>query len=167
MPDLERQTIIEPLEPREVARVAIIVSRYSQRITDALLDGAIEEHARLTGGAEPPEVIPAPGSFELPMLAMRAATTGRYDAVVCLGCIIRGETSHDRYIAQSVTDGLTRVGLETGIAIGFGVLTVNDSQQAEARAGGAVGNKGAEAMSAALATAGALAALTIRAGRIH
>lgn len=160
MADLALQTIIEPLEPREVTRVAIIVSRYSRRITDALLEGAIEEHARLTGGAEPPEVIPAPGSFELPMLAMRAAQTGRYDAVVCLGCIIRGETSHDRYIAQSVADGLTRVGLDTGVAIGFGVLTVNDSQQAEARAGGAVGHKGVEAMAAALATAGGLAAIS-------
>lgn len=151
---------LEAVPAAKVGRVAVVVSRYNRWITDRLEEGAIEEHRRLTGGAGQVTVLEAPGSFELPVIARAAAVSGRFDAVVCLGCIIRGETSHDRHIATATAQAIARVSIDTGVPVAFGVLTVESADQAEARAGGEVGNKGAEAMSAALATAGVIAALT-------
>jgi 6,7-dimethyl-8-ribityllumazine synthase len=130
--------------------VAVIVSRYNPSVTGRLLEGALAEHARRGGAPGDVEVFDAPGSFELPSLAMAAARTGRFGAVVVLGCVIRGQTRHDRYIAQAIAHGMTEVGLHTGVAAGFGVLTVDTPEQARARAGGKKGDKGAEAMAAAL-----------------
>ena len=93
------------------------------------------------------------------MLVHRAAATGRFDAVVALGCIIKGETSHDLHLATAVTTALLATARETGVPVGLGVLTVDTEEQAKARAGGLKGNKGVEAMAAALDTAGSIAAL--------
>lgn len=150
---------IHPVDPGAVARVAVVVSRYNAWITDRLLQGALDEHARLAGGAGRVDVVPVPGSFELPAACRVAAGTGRYDAVVALGCLIRGETVHDRVIADAIAHGIVEASCATGVAVAFGVLTVENAEQAEARAGGAMGNKGAEAMAAALHTAGVIAAL--------
>lgn len=147
----------ESVSAPQVGRVAVVVSRYNRWITDRLEEGAKEEHARLTGGAGSLQMLEAPGSFELPVIALAAARSGRFDAVVCLGCIIRGETTHDRHIATAVAQGIAQVSIETGVPVAFGVLTVENAEQAEARAGGAMGNKGAEAMAAALATASVIA----------
>lgn len=155
--------IIQAVPASQVGRVAIVVSRYNRWITDRLEAGAIAEHARLTGGEGSPRcevaVVEAPGSFELPVIARALAKSGRFDAVVCLGCIVRGETSHDRHIAAAVAHGVAQVSVETGTPVAFGVLTVENAEQAEARAGGVMGNKGAEAMAAALATAGVIASV--------
>ncbi|MBL9031086.1 MAG: 6,7-dimethyl-8-ribityllumazine synthase [Phycisphaerae bacterium] len=132
--------------------VAIVVSRYNASITDRLVEGAREEYARRGGEAGAVDVFEAPGAFELPFLARQAAATGRYGGVVTLGCIIRGETRHDRYIAQAVASGIVTASLASRVPIAFGVLTTESAKQARARAGGEKGNKGAEAMAALLAT---------------
>ena len=140
-------------------RVAVIVSRYNATITDRLEAGAREAYAEAEGADGPLEVIHAPGAFELPQLAGAAARSGRFDAIVALGCLLRGETSHDRHIARAVATGLTEVAIRFGLPVAFGVLTVDTPEQAEARAGGARGNKGAEAMRAALQALGAARAI--------
>lgn len=139
-----------PGRPRSkhAPRVAVVVSRYNATVTDRLLAGAVAECVTRTGAE--PIVYSAAGAFELPSIANAAAESGRFDAIVALGCIIRGETSHDRYLAQAVTDGIMSVALRTGVPVSLGVLTVETSDQAEARAGGAHGNKGQEAMGAAI-----------------
>jgi len=147
-----------PAQPT-LPRVAIIAGRYNAAITDRLAEGAIAEYAARGGDSTTLDVFPAPGAFELPALAAAAAETGRYRAVVALGCLIRGETRHDRYIAEAVAHGLTRVSVQTGVPVAFGVLTVESAKQARARAGGEQGNKGREAMAAALETAATIDAI--------
>ena len=135
-----------------VPAIAIIVSRYNASITDALVEGARAEFNARYPGSTALAVYDAPGTYELPVLALAAAETGRYRGVVALGCLIRGETRHDRYIAESVAHGLMQVALQTGVPVAFGVLTVESPKQARARAGGEKGNKGREAMAAVLET---------------
>jgi 6,7-dimethyl-8-ribityllumazine synthase len=130
--------------------VAVVVSRYNSSITDVLLEGAQREYAARGGSAL--EVFHAPGAYELPMLAARAATAGRFGGVVALGCLIRGDTRHDRYIADAVAHGLMTVALQSRVPVAFGVLTVENAKQAQDRAGGKKGNKGEEAMAAVLDT---------------
>jgi 6,7-dimethyl-8-ribityllumazine synthase len=103
--------------------------------------------------------IAVPGAFEIPLAAQTAARTGRYDAVVCLGAVIRGETPHFDFVAGECAAGVARVSLETGVPVIFGVLTTDDADQAMARAGGAAGNKGRDAALAALEMVSVLAAL--------
>lgn len=137
-------------------RVAIVVSRYNERITRRLLDGA-RDALREAGVPETrTDVVWVPGAFELPVAAEAAAASGRYGVIVALGCVIRGETSHFEYVAGEAARGLGNVALAHCIAVGFGVLTTEDQEQALARAGGAAGNKGYEAAAAALQTADAL-----------
>lgn len=143
-------------------RVAVVVARYNAHVTDRLLAGAVDEFARRGGDAASIAVLPAPGSFELATIAGAAARSGRFDAIVTLGCLIKGETSHDRVIADAVSSAMAMISAQTPIAIGFGLLTVDTPEQAEARAGGALGNKGAEAMQAAIATAAVLRSLRDR-----
>jgi 6,7-dimethyl-8-ribityllumazine synthase len=145
-------------------RIAIVVSRYNRSITSALLQGALAEYERAGAPRSAAAVFLAPGSFELPVLALAAAETGRFDAVVALGCLIKGETRHDRYIAEAVSQSLAEIAVKTGIPVSFGVITADTPRQARARAGGKRGNKGTEAMAAALEAIPALAA--IRAGSI-
>ncbi len=143
-------------------RVAVVVSAYNAWVTDRMRDGALDALTRLTGALGSAEVFEAPGAFELPVLALNAIHTRRFDAVVCIGCIIKGETSHDRVIGDAVAGAIQRVACETGVPIGLAVLTVDTPEQAEARAGGTHGNKGAEAMEAALSCV-----RTIRSMRQH
>ncbi len=143
--------------PRDASlRVAVVASAYNASITDRLLRGAVRRCRERTGRM--PAVYRAPGSFELPAIAHAAAESGAFDAIVALGCIIKGETDHDAHIAGAVARGLVDVSLLTGVPAAFGVLTVDTPAQAAARAGGAMGNKGEEAMDAALDAAAAMRA---------
>jgi 6,7-dimethyl-8-ribityllumazine synthase len=142
-----------------VFRAAIVVSQYNSWITEKLRDGALEALARAAGDAGEGTVVEVSGSLELPTMAAEVAVTGRYGVVVVLGCVIRGETSHDEIINHAIFQQLTKTSAETGVPFGVGVLTVNSPDQAEARAGGKLGNKGAEAMEAALRSAGLIASL--------
>lgn len=139
----------------------MVVSRYNATVTDRLCLGAIEATVRRTGRT--PEVFDAPGAFELPVVCDAAAMSGRFAGVVALGCLIRGETIHDRVIADSVATAIQDSMLKTGVPIAFGVLTVDNAEQAEARAGGEHGNKGIEAVEALLDTIETLGA--VRDGR--
>lgn len=131
-------------------RVAVVVSRYNALVTDRLLEGSLGEFARRWGNAEPVDVWHAPGSFELPALCDAALRTGRYRGAVTLGCIVRGETTHDQHIAAAVAQGVVDISVRHGRPVTFGVLTVNTPEQAQERAGGRHGNKGADAMGALL-----------------
>lgn len=131
-------------------RIAIVASRYHADIVGKMAEGAAAVFAELGGESTSLERFIAPGAFELPVIAAAAARSGRFDAVVTLGCIVQGETRHDEVIANAVANSIASLSAESGIPIGFGVLTVSDRSQAAARAGGEVGNKGAEAMRAAI-----------------
>jgi len=136
-------------------RIAVVVSRYNASITDKLLEVARNTfHVQCPDGQL--EVIPAPGAFELPALALAAAKSDRFDGIAALGCLIKGETPHDRIIADAVARGLIQVTIATGIPVTFGLLTVDTPEQAHARAGGDHGNKGADAMTALLETLAAI-----------
>jgi 6,7-dimethyl-8-ribityllumazine synthase len=138
------------------ARVAVVVSRYHSLVTQRLLDGALA--AAQERGAEV-DVVPAPGAFELGLLSLEAARSGRYAAVAALGCVIRGETTHYDYVCSESARGVLEAGLQTGVPVAFGVVTCENAEQAFARAGGTAGNKGAEAVATALDAAAAIAAL--------
>jgi 6,7-dimethyl-8-ribityllumazine synthase len=139
--------------------VGVVVSRFNGDITTRLLDGALEA---LASAGVPPEridVMPVPGAFELPLGAMALAKTRRYSCIVALGCVIRGDTPHFEYVAGEAASGLQLAGLETGVPVSFGVLTCDSRRQAEERAGGPQGNKGAEAARSALEMADLLTRL--------
>jgi 6,7-dimethyl-8-ribityllumazine synthase len=150
-------------EPR--ARIAVIVSRYNASVTSRLRDGAVRAIAARLGSRSAVEVIPAPGAFELPAIALAAAETGRFDGIIALGCLVHGETLHDRYIANAVANGLVEVTMRTGVPAAFGVITAENAAQAAARAGGAKGKKGQEAADAVLDTLEAIDAVRHRAQR--
>jgi 6,7-dimethyl-8-ribityllumazine synthase len=148
-------------------RVAVVVARWNDSVTRRMLEGATWQFAE---AGLPVEVAWVPGAFELPLAADRLAATGRFASVVCLGAVIRGETSHDRYIAQAVAAGIEETARQRGLPVLFGVLTCESLAQALARAGGSArdgyaGNKGAEAAAAAIEMIGLLAAIEGRAGR--
>lgn len=151
-----RDATTTPLNASKM-RIGIVVSRYHREITDALLMGAKKTFAKAKGKTRNLHVIDAPGSWELTAIC-RAMAHARdrkwrreFDAIVALGCILTGETTHDQFIAQSVTQGLTAITLETGTPIAFGVLTCQSIEQAKARK-----SKGAEAMQAAIAAVRAI-----------
>jgi 6,7-dimethyl-8-ribityllumazine synthase len=130
-------------------------SLWHETVMGGLVAGALRALAEC--GIDDPTLVRVPGSFELPVVVARLASTG-YDAVVALGVVIRGDTPHFEYVCHAATDGLTRVSLDTGVPIGFGVLTCDDAQQAMARAGlpGSTEDKGYEAALAAVGTASTL-----------
>jgi 6,7-dimethyl-8-ribityllumazine synthase len=134
-------------------RFALVVSNFNKEITDGLLRGA--RAALADAGARDDDVtlVRVPGAFEIPLAARCLAQSGRYDAVICLGCVIKGETMHFEYIASAVSHGIMAVGAETGIPVAFGVLTTLTEEQAAARAGDGPDNKGREAALAAVAMA--------------
>lgn len=132
------------------ARFAIVVARFNDLVTRRLLDGAVDTLRRHGAGEEQYTVVIVPGSFELPIATQRLARSRQYDAVICLGAVIQGETSHHEYINHQMANGLMRIGLETDVPVLFGVLTCQSLDQALDRAGGKAGNKGAEAALAAL-----------------
>lgn len=146
-------------------RVAVVVSRYNQLVTERLLDGARVRLGELGVEAAAIDVVWVPGAFELPLAAAAAAGSGRYRAIVALGCVIRGETAHFDYVAGEAARGLQSVALSYRVPIGFGVLTTETFEQAVDRAGGAAGNKGAEAAEAALRMVDALGAFPSAAPR--
>jgi 6,7-dimethyl-8-ribityllumazine synthase len=126
-------------------RVAIVASRWNDFIVSRLIGGAVDAIERLGGSSDSITIIRVPGSFELPMAARLAATSNKYDAIVCLGVVIRGETSHNQYIAAEVFKGIAQVSLQTDLPIALGVVTADNLEQAIDRAGAKSGNKGFEA----------------------
>jgi len=149
-------------ELRPTGPVLVVISRYNERITARLLDGALRccREAGLEEGAT--DVVWVPGAFELGAAAAAAAESGRYSAIIALGAVIRGETPHFEYVAAEAARGCGQVAAQYGIPVGFGVLTTDTAEQALARAGGEAGNKGYEAAEAAIRTADALAQLKKR-----
>ncbi|MBL8748482.1 MAG: 6,7-dimethyl-8-ribityllumazine synthase [Planctomycetes bacterium] len=134
-------------------RVGIAVARFNEVVTERLLHGALQT-LRENGVADGDvEVLWVPGAFELPMACRWLADARRFDALVMLGAVVRGGTDHYDYVCSGVTDGAMRTGLDTGVPLGFGVLTCASMDQALARAGGDAGNKGADAALAALSMA--------------
>jgi len=131
-------------------RFALVVSRYNAFVTDRLRDGALAALTEAGVPADRIDVLSVPGAYEIPQAARRAAETGRYDAVVCLGCVIRGETAHFEYIASAVAHGIMQVSAETGVPTTFGVLTTDSAEQAVARAAVGPDGKGWEAAMAAV-----------------
>ena len=141
-------------------RFAVVVSKYNDFVTDRLQTGALEALTTAGVGRDEVTVVRVPGAYELPLAAQHAAESGRFDAVICLGCLIRGETPHFEYISSAVSQGLTTAAAATGIPITFGVLTTNSVEEALARAGDGPTNKGHEAAVAAIEMAEVVAELT-------
>ncbi len=131
-------------------KIAIVQSRFNSFITDRLLDGAIDCLVRHDGNPDDVELIKVPGSFEIPLAAQKTASSGKYEAVICLGAVIRGGTPHFDYIANEVTKGIAHVSLNTGIPVIFGILTTETIEEAIERAGTKMGNKGWEAAMTAM-----------------
>ena len=131
-------------------RFALIVSRFNDFIVARLQDGAIDAIVRHGGDEKNIEIIKVPGAFEIPLIAKKAAKSGKFDAVICLGAVIRGSTPHFDYVAAEVSKGIATVGLETEVPITFGVLTTDNIEQAIERAGSKSGNKGWDAAASAI-----------------
>jgi 6,7-dimethyl-8-ribityllumazine synthase len=140
-------------------KVAIIAARFNDFIVTSLLKGATGAWLEHGGAAADLAVVRVPGAFELPVTARKLAAGGRFDALVALGCVIRGDTPHFDYVAGECARGLQLASLETGVPIAFGVLTVESLEQALERAATSAGNKGGEAMECALEMAGLMARL--------
>jgi len=141
-------------------RFAIVVSKYNDFVTDRLQAGALAALAAARVDSDDVTLVRVPGAFEIPIAAQHAAETGRYDAIVCLGCVIRGQTPHFEYIASAVSTGLTTAAGATGVPMSFGVLTTNSVEEAIERAGDGPSNKGWEAAVAAIEMATIVAQLT-------
>lgn len=131
-------------------RFAVVISRFNEFITNRLLEGVQDCISRHGGDQDAPDVIWVPGSFEIPLTALKAAQTQKYDAVICLAAVIRGGTVHFEYIASEVTKGIAQVSLQTGIPVIYGVLTCDTIEEAIERAGTKQGNKGWQAALSAI-----------------
>ena len=140
-------------------RVGIVVAKFNDLVTTRLLDGARAGLARLGVDAAAVDVAWVPGSMEIPLVARRMASGGRYDAVICLGAVIRGSTPHFDYVAAGAAQGIARAALDSGVPVIFGVLTTDTLEQALERAGSKMGNKGYDAAFAAVEMANLLRAL--------
>ena len=139
-----------------IARAVIVVSRFNEAITRKLLDGALQTLGESGFADDSIEVIWVPGAFELPVVVKTALATGRFDFAVALGAVVRGGTPHFDFVCAETSRGLQSVSLESGKAVGFGLLTCDDMPQALARAGGEAGNKGSDAAGSAVETAARL-----------
>lgn len=131
-------------------RFAIVASRWNDSLVSRLIEGALDALEELSADARTIELFRVPGSFEIPLCALKAAESGKFDAVICLGVIIRGQTPHFEYIAGEVARGIGEASLKTGIPLLFGVITAENVDQAIDRAGVKLGNKGFEAATAAV-----------------
>jgi 6,7-dimethyl-8-ribityllumazine synthase len=131
-------------------RFAVVVAKFNDFVTDRLQKGALAALASAGAGRDAVTIVRVPGAFELPIAARLAAETGEFNAIVCLGCLIRGETPHFEYISSAVAHGLTAASADTGVPMTFGVLTTNSAEEALARAGDGPTNKGWEAAAAAV-----------------
>jgi 6,7-dimethyl-8-ribityllumazine synthase len=140
-------------------RFGIIVSRFNNFVSERLLEGALDALSRHGTAEKDIDVVRVPGSFEIPLFAKKLVESGKYDAVICLGALIRGATPHFDYISAEVTKGIAQVGLESGVPVVYGVITTDTIEQAIERAGTKVGNKGFDAALAALEEADLVARL--------
>jgi len=131
-------------------RFAIVASRWNDSLVSRLIEGALHALAELSADENAVEVFRVPGSFEIPLCALKAAESGKFDALICLGVIIRGQTPHFEYIAAEVARGIGEAGMKTGVPLLFGVITAENVDQAIDRAGVKLGNKGFEAATAAV-----------------
>lgn len=149
-----RSDISQPSNPEEHGargfRFAIVASRWNDSLVTKLIEGAQQALHESAAAADAIEIFRVPGSFEIPLCALKAAETKKFDAVICLGVIIRGETPHFEYVARATTDGIREAGMKTGVPVLFGVITADDIEQAQGRAGERVDNKGYEAAMAAI-----------------
>ena len=143
----------------------IVASRFNDFVVKALLEGAIEAIRRHGGDAGAVDVVWVPGSYEIPLVARELALSGRYDALICLGAVIRGATAHFDYVAGGAAGGISNVALETGVPVIFGVITTESIEQAIERAGTKMGNKGFEAAVSAMEMADLMAKLHERASQ--
>lgn len=137
-------------------KIGVVVARFNEFITGKLLSGAQDAFQRHGVSAQNIDIAWVPGAFEIPLVASRMATSGKYDAVVCLGAVIRGATTHFDYVCAEVSKGVAHVSLESGIPVIFGVLTTDTIEQAIERAGSKAGNKGSESAEAAIEMANLL-----------
>jgi len=152
------EVISAPLDAKP-HRFALVVARFNEFITSRLVSGAIDELTRHGAEADRLTQVWVPGSWEIPLTAQKLAATGRYAAIICLGCVIRGQTPHFDYIAGEVAKGIAQVSLSTGVPVTFGIVTADALEQAIDRAGAKTGNKGADAARAAIEMANLLAAI--------
>ncbi len=147
---------IEGLLSAKGLKFGIVVGRFNNLITEKLLEGAIDCIKRHEGNEENITVVWVPGSFEIPLAAKKLAKSGNYNAIICLGAVIRGATPHFDYVANEVTKGIALVGLETEVPIAYGILTTDTIEQAIERAGTKMGNKGFDAALTAIEMANLL-----------
>jgi 6,7-dimethyl-8-ribityllumazine synthase len=143
----------------------IVASRFNDFVVKSLLEGAIDAIRRHGGDAESVDVVWVPGSFEIPVVARELALSGRFDALICLGAVIRGATAHFDYVAGGAAGGISKVALETGLPVIFGVITTESIEQAIERAGTKMGNKGFEAAVSAMEMADLMVKLRGRASQ--
>ncbi|MCS7185725.1 MAG: 6,7-dimethyl-8-ribityllumazine synthase [Armatimonadetes bacterium] len=137
-------------------KFAIVVSRFNSLVTQRLLDGALDALRRHEADENAITIAWTPGSFEIPLVAQKFAKSGKYDAVICLGCIIRGDTPHFEYVASETAKGIAQVMLDTGVPVVFGVVTADNLEQALERAGAKAGNRGFDAAMTAIEMANLL-----------
>ena len=142
--------IIEGKLIAEGQKIAIVAGRFNEIITNKLLGGAVDAFKRHGGDEKDIDLAWVPGAFEIPLVAKKLAESKKYDAVVCLGAVIRGATPHFDMVANETTTGIAAAGLQTGVPIIFGVLTTDNIEQAVERAGSKAGNKGFEAVTTAI-----------------
>jgi 6,7-dimethyl-8-ribityllumazine synthase len=156
MKDSPTPLVIEGVLKANDLRIAIVASRWNDLIVSRLIGGAQDALLRLGASAANLTLVRVPGSFEIPLAAKKLAESGRCDAIICVGAVIRGETPHFDYIAAEVTKGMAAVSLETGVPIAYGIITADTVEQAINRAGVKAGNKGFEAAMAAVEMANLL-----------
>lgn len=142
--------IIEGSLQAKGIKVGLIVSRFNSFISDRLLEGALDTLQRHGAEDKDTTIVKVPGAFEIPLVAKKMASSKKYDAVICLGAVIRGATPHFDYVSSEVSKGVASVGLDTGVPVVFGVLTTDSIEQAIERAGSKAGNKGSEAATCAI-----------------
>jgi 6,7-dimethyl-8-ribityllumazine synthase len=156
MKDSPTPLVIEGVLKANDLRIAIVASRWNDLIVSRLIGGAQDALLRLGASAANLTLVRVPGSFEIPLAAKKLAESGRCDAIICVGAVIRGETPHFDYIAAEVTKGMAAVSLETGVPVAYGIITADTVEQAINRAGVKAGNKGFEAAMAAVEMANLL-----------
>lgn len=157
--DFPRKVVPEIVKGSQEAgafRFGVVASRFNEPVTERLLAGALDALASCGADMDRVTVAWCPGAVEIPLAARKLAGTGSYDAIICLGAVIRGETPHFEAVCHAASYGASRVALDLGLPVSFGVLTTDTAQQALARSGGAKGNKGAEAAAAAVEMANLL-----------
>jgi len=145
------KTIEADLLARDI-RVAIVAARFNDFVVARLIDGAVDALVRHGASEKNIELVRVPGAYEMPLVVKKLALSRRYDAIVALGAVIKGDTAHFDFVAGECSSGVARASLDSGVPVGFGVLTCDTFEQAIDRAGGKAGNKGAEAALAALET---------------